>query len=134
MFGPTPERNYNLKVNKKQKHLAFLSALSLLALEKRVGLFDSHSVLKEAKISTKTVVSFLKANNFLPKKGWLLIVSKSQELFLSTKNVPNVKVVKPLSLTVSLLQAAAFLLCDRLALQELVEARKNVKAARGGRV
>lgn len=110
--------------------MGFLSALTILAIERKVGVFDSQSVLENAKISTKTVVSYLKANNFLPKKGWLLIVSQSKELFLSTKNVPNIKVVRPLSLTVSLLYTTAFLLCDRLALQELVDAKTPIQSSK----
>lgn len=121
VFGPSPERNYKLKVTKKQKHLAFLSALSLLALEKRVAVFEVQNALNQERISTKTAVNFLKTNNFLPKKGHLLIASLSKELFLATKNVPNIKVVKPLSVTVSLLQAAAFFLCDQEAIKQLLE-------------
>lgn len=127
MFGPTPERNYKLKVSKKQKKLAFLSALTILAIEKKVGVFEAQTVLEKEKISTKTVVSFLKANNFLPKKGCLLIVTHSKEIFLSTKNVPNIKVVRPLSLTVSLLYTTSFLLFDSSALQELVEAKTPIQ-------
>lgn len=100
-----------------------MSALTVLGLNRRVGVFDSQTVLEEGKISTKTVVSFLKENNYLPKKGSLLIVTRSKEVFLSTKNIPNIKVVKPFSLTVSLLYQTSFLLCDEAALQELVEAK-----------
>ena len=47
-FGPRVERNYNLKVNKKVRRLAFLSALSLLAKEGSI-LVDDSIKLKEPK-------------------------------------------------------------------------------------
>lgn len=86
-----------------------------------MAVFEVQNALNRERISTKTTVNFLKTNNFLPKKGHLLIASLSKELFLATKNVPNIKVVKPLSVTVSLLQAAAFFLCDQEAIQQLLE-------------
>nr|AXX39335.1 50S ribosomal protein L4 [Mycoplasmopsis gallinarum]AXX39336.1 50S ribosomal protein L4 [Mycoplasmopsis gallinarum] len=94
-FGPTPERNYELKVNRKVKKLAFISALTLLAQSKAVVADD----LKLNKISTKEAIQKLNELNVTHLKH-ILVVSNDELVQKSLNNVPNVVVVRPNSVLV----------------------------------
>ncbi|MXR05879.1 50S ribosomal protein L4 [Mycoplasma flocculare] len=94
-FGPTIQRNYNLKVNKKVKKIAFASALSQLAQNKQILVSD----FSQDKISTKLLVQHLKTFNIVHLRH-ILIASSDSNLFLSARNLPNVELVKPNSITI----------------------------------
>ncbi|WLP85455.1 50S ribosomal protein L4 [Mycoplasma seminis] len=94
-FGPTPNRNYSLKVNRKVKLAAFVSALTLLAKDNAVIVDD----LALDTISTKAMaakLAELKVNNFKN----VLVVTENETVFKSAKNIPNVVLSKANSLTV----------------------------------
>jgi len=57
-FGPTAERNFKLKINKKVRRKALLMSLSSKAADERVMLLDS---LTLPAIKTKTIVAVLQA-------------------------------------------------------------------------
>lgn len=97
-FGPQSNRNYNFKVNKKVRKLAFLSALTLLAKEKLV-LIDDKNSFKLKEIKTKALVDILKSKKIDNKKH-ILIVSNDINIFKSANNLENVAVVKLESLSV----------------------------------
>ena len=98
-FGPRTERNYNLKVNKKARKLAFFSALSLLAKEGSV-LVDDSIKLKEPK--TKELVKQIKNLNLEGRKR-IVIVSSDENIYKSANNIPNVAAIKLSALTVEVL-------------------------------
>lgn len=94
-FGPTPERNYNLKVNKKVRKAAFISALTLLARNNAVIIDD----LKLDKISTKAAVAKLTTLKIQNLKH-ILVVTTDETLYKSLSNLPNVICSKPNSVSV----------------------------------
>ncbi len=98
-FGPKPERNYCLKVNKKLRKLAFFSALSLLAKEGSVLVNDSIKI-KEPK--TKELINQIKNLNLEGRKR-IVIVTSDENIYLSANNIPNVAAIKLSSLTVEAL-------------------------------
>ena len=66
VFGPTPNRNYNVKLNKKVRNLAFRSALSLFLKEEKLVVLDDlviengktkdfQAVLNNLKLDGKTL-------------------------------------------------------------------------------
>lgn len=57
-FGPQVEKNYNIKVNKKVRKLAFFSALTLLAKDGNVLVNDD---IKLSKPKTKDLIKQLKS-------------------------------------------------------------------------
>nr|WP_230861263.1 50S ribosomal protein L4 [Mycoplasma sp. 'Moose RK'] len=108
-FGPTTARNYQLKVNKKVKKLAFVSALSQLANHQQVLVSD----FAMTKVSTKTLVNQLKSLEIAHLRR-ILIASTDQNLFLSARNLPNVELLKPTSLTVeSLIKADLLVISEK---------------------
>lgn len=107
-FGPTTQRNYNLKVNKKVKKLAFISALSQLAQNQQILVND----FSMNKISTKLLVDQLKIFK-IDQLRHILIASSDPNLFLSARNLPNVELVKTNSLTVESLIKADLLIISK---------------------
>lgn len=98
-FGPRVERNYELKVNKKVRKLAFFSALSLLAKEGSI-LVDDSIKLKEPK--TKELIKQINNLNLEGRKR-IIIVSSDENVYKSANNIPNVVAIKLNSLTVEAL-------------------------------
>lgn len=94
-FGPTPERNYTLKVNKKVRFAAFVSALTLLAKNNQVILDD----MKLESISTKAAVAKLEELKIKDLKH-ILIVTTDETLYKSVANLKNVIAVKPNSVSI----------------------------------
>ncbi|VEU74542.1 50S ribosomal protein L4 [Mycoplasmopsis citelli] len=100
-FGPQAEKNYSLKVNKKVRHNAFVSALTLLAQDKAVLVDD----LKLEVISTKALNLKLKELSVNHLKH-VLVVTENYEVFKSANNLPNVATSKANSLSVEALVGA----------------------------
>lgn len=90
VFGPKPN-TYDSKINKKEKKLAFLSALKHRLLEQNIKVVDKFEVL-----SHKTK-DFLKISEALKIKGEKILILTAEEnnnLLLSSRNIPNILVKK----------------------------------------
>ncbi|MCA8844324.1 50S ribosomal protein L4 [Mycoplasmopsis bovis] len=94
-FGPTPARNYKLKVNKKVRFNAFISALTLLAQSKAVVIDD----FKLESISTKAAINKLNDLGIKNQKH-ILIATNDEVTYKSVANLQNVICVKPSSVSV----------------------------------
>ncbi|UUM20492.1 50S ribosomal protein L4 [Mycoplasma sp. 2045] len=113
-FGPKPNRNYSLKVNKKVKFRAFISALTLLAQDQAVIVDD----LALDTISTKTVAAKL-AELQVANLKHVLVVTENTMVYKSVRNLPNVTVVKANSLTVEAAIAADVMIVSNESLELL---------------
>jgi len=95
VFGPTPERNYNLKVNKKVRKNALFSALSLKASDNSIKVQE----LKLDKISTKELIN--QVTKLLGKdQKKALIVTSDEKIFKSANNVKTIDTTKLASMSV----------------------------------
>ncbi|MCU4117301.1 50S ribosomal protein L4 [Mycoplasma zalophi] len=112
-FGPTTAKNYSLKVNKKVRSLAIRSALSQLAKAEQVFEYE----FKLAKPSTSTLAQQLKELKLDNNK--VLIVTSDLNVFLSARNLENVKTLKVTSLSVEELLATDCLLISEIDLKIL---------------
>ena len=94
IFGPS-QRSYAIKVPKKVKKLALKMALSSKVEDNNIYVIDDFKI---ESIKTKEFVSVLNALNLSD----LLIVSDSEEatILLSSRNIPDVKVIKTEGLNV----------------------------------
>lgn len=93
VFGPTPEKNYKLKMNRKVRALALRSAYSVVVKDKQLIALES---LAFDAPKTKGFVEFMKAFNVDSK---LLVIvgpeiEKDDNIFLSGQNLRQVKVAK----------------------------------------
>ena len=90
-FGPTTERNYNIKMNKKERRLALKSALSYKVIDSELTVLDS---LKLDNAKTKEMLSVMK-NLKLEKSALFVVDELTDEVILASRNVKGVKVILP---------------------------------------
>lgn len=88
-FGPRP-RDFDVRVPKKVKRLARQSALNARAREGNLSIFEPLD-LEEPR--TKTVAAFLDAVGAGGKKVVLLTNGLDRTMYLSARNIPDVKVM-----------------------------------------
>ena len=102
IFGPRP-RNYSFKLNKNLKRLARKSALSIQAKDNNLVVIEDFNF--EAP-STKNFISVLKALNLDSKKSLFVLGESNSNVYLSSRNLKNSKVVNNTGLsTYSVLNA-----------------------------
>ena len=89
-FGPTPNRNYTKKQNKKERRLALKSALTYKANDKEIF------VVEDIKLETSKTKEFIKLLEGLKITGKTLIVVKelTDNLILASRNLSDVKVIE----------------------------------------
>jgi len=102
IFGPRP-RNYSFKLNKNLKRLARKSALSVQAKDNNVVVIEDFNF--EAP-STKNFINVLKALDLDSKKSLFVLGESNNNVYLSSRNLKNSKVVNNTGLsTYSVLNA-----------------------------
>lgn len=121
-FGPTKERNFNKKVNKKMKQKALQMSLTDKVNENNFVVVDE---LKLVEIKTKNLVNIL---NKLPTKAaksvLIVLPAKDEIMVKSLRNLNNVKSILADSLNVVDILKYEFLLIDKPALAKLTKIYK----------
>ncbi|MEI6305361.1 MAG: 50S ribosomal protein L4 [Deltaproteobacteria bacterium] len=87
-FGPK-SKEYNLSINKKARNAALCSALTLQFRSERITVLDR---LDFDKISTSDFAGFIK--RFEIDRSLIITDNFSNNLHLSSRNVPHIKLVK----------------------------------------
>lgn len=90
IFGPKP-RDYSLKINKKVKILARKSALTYKAKENTITIIEP---LTFEQPKTKQFVEVLRNFNATQKKLLFVLDELNNNVILSARNVPNVRIVR----------------------------------------
>jgi len=86
IFGPKPHK-YDFKLNRKVKDLAKISALSYKA--KEAAIYVVEDIVLDAP-KTKELVGIMKGLNVSNKKTILVLPEYNDNVYLSTRNVPNI--------------------------------------------
>ena len=86
VFAPKP-RDYSFKMNKKEKRLALLSALSSKVAESKIVVLDE---FKLDEIKTKKFVEVM--NNLKVENALVVLEGENKNVVLSGRNIPSVKV------------------------------------------
>ncbi len=86
IFGPKPH-GYTIKLNRKVKDLAKISALSYKAKENAIVVVED--ITLDAP-KTKHVVEVINALNVANKKSIIVLPEYNDNVYLSTRNIPNV--------------------------------------------
>ena len=89
VFGPSP-RDYSQKINKKVKRLARKSALSIKAKQKSIIVLED---FKLDKPQTKVFIRILESLGLAEKKSLLVLAESNKNVYLSSRNLKNSKVV-----------------------------------------
>lgn len=95
VFGPRP-RDYSFKLNKKVKSLARLSALSSLMKDNKIALVEPINLSRP---KTKEFNSILSNLPITGKKTLVVTSEANENVFLSSRNLRQVKVSTAASLT-----------------------------------
>jgi len=90
VFGPKP-RVYDIKINKKVKILARKSALSGKAKENKIKVVENFN-FEEPK--TKKLSEIFKNLNIEQLKTLLVLSKNDENLFLSSRNIPNTRIMQ----------------------------------------
>lgn len=86
IFGPKPHA-YDIKLNRKVKDLAKMSALSYKAKENAIVVLED--VQMDAP-KTKAFTSILSSLNLVGKKALFVMPENNENFYLSLRNVPKV--------------------------------------------
>jgi len=86
IFGPKPHA-YDFKLNRKVKDLAKMSALSYKAKDNAIMVIEDVNM---AAPKTKQVAEIMNSLKLSDKKTLILIPEYNDNLYLSTRNIPNI--------------------------------------------
>lgn len=143
-FGPTSQRNFSLKINKKVKRKALFMGLSDKAANQKIILLDKLELseiktkkffeilqnlkLKEKKVKTaekipasKTEPKKVKAKKIKEKSILLIIPQKDEKIIKSARNIFRLKVLNAASLNVLDVLKYQYLLLPILSLNKIEE-------------
>ena len=86
IFGPKPH-SYDFKLNRKVKDLAKISALSYKAKDSAIYVIEDINMDTP---KTKAVVEIMNSLNLADKKTLIVLPEYNDNLYLSTRNIPNI--------------------------------------------
>jgi large subunit ribosomal protein L4 len=95
VFGPQP-RDYSFKLNKKVKQLARKSALSYKAKGKNITVLEDFKLEAPKTSEYAKIMKNLKVED---KKSLLIVSDNNKNIYLSSRNIPEAKVVTVSELT-----------------------------------
>ena len=119
-LGPKP-RDYSIKMNRKERRLALLSALSYKNKEKAIVVVDNIDITSN---KTKDMLNALKSLELTDKKVLIIMDELSENVILASRNLQNVLLMEPFELNVLDIVNADVLLMDKQALSDVEEALK----------
>jgi len=118
-FGPTKERVFAKKINKKMKRKALLMALSSKIKDQEMILLDK---LEIAEAKTKQMVEVInnlkkKIKKDLDKGTLIVLVERESKIVRATRNIPKIKVIRADSLSVLDVLSCKYLLMPQGAIE-----------------
>ena len=119
-LGPQP-RDYSIKMNRKERRLALLSALSYKNKEKAIVIVDN---IELAGNKTKDMLNALKSLELDEKKVLVIMDELTEQVILASRNLANVLLMDPAEINVLDILNADVLLMDKQALTDVEEALK----------
>ena len=119
-LGPQP-RNYQIKMNRKERVLALRSALSYKARDKEIVIVDNFDI---AGHKTKDMLSVLKELELVDKKVLLVMDELTENVILASRNLANILVMEPAELNVYDIVNSDVLLMSKASVKEVEEALK----------
>ena len=128
-FGPRNERNFSLKINKKQKHKALAMMLSSKVKDGKIAVLDTLA-LKEPR--TKYMVDILRAfTAVLPeaatRKTLIIISGMDKNITLASRNLPKAKVLRADSLNVNDLLTYRYVIIPKEAIEVIEKTYGGMK-------
>ena len=119
-LGPKP-RDYSIKMNRKERRLALLSALSYKNKEKAIVVVDNLDI---ASSKTKDMLNALKTLELTDKKVLVIMDELTENVILASRNLSNVLLMEPMEINVLDIVNSDVLLFDKQGLADVEEALK----------
>ena len=119
-LGPKP-RDYSIKMNRKERRLALLSALSMKNKEKAIIVVDNIDLSSS---KTKDMVNALEKLEVLDKKVLIIMDELTENVILASRNLANVLLMEPVEINVLDIVNADVLLLNKQAVSDIEEALK----------
>ena len=112
VFGPTP-RDYDKKMNRKERRLALKSALAYKDIEKAIVVVDN---LKLETNKTKDMLNILNNLKLANKKVLIVVDELNENLILATRNIASVMLLEASEInTLDVVSADALLMTTEAA-------------------
>ena len=118
VFAPVP-RDYSMRMNRKEKRAALLSALSSRAQEKKVIIIDE---IKADEYKTKPLADMFK--NLKVDKALLVLEEGDDKARISARNIKDVKCASPNTINVYDILKYDTLVASKAALKKIEEVYK----------
>ena len=115
VFAPKP-RDYSFKMNKKEKRIALLSALSSKVAESKIVVLDE---FKLDEIKTKKFVEVM--NNLKVENALVVLEGENKNVVLSGRNIPSVKVTATNEINTYVVLKYTTLVVTKAAVEKLEE-------------
>lgn len=95
-FGPTKERVFKKKINKKMRKIAFFMALSVKAKNNLLLILDKLSLRQpKTKSMTKIIDNWkLEIKNFKEGSCLIALPRKDENIIRATRNIPNLQTIE----------------------------------------
>ncbi len=116
VFGPTNDRNYAQKVNKKQKRLALMHALADLAANERLFVVDSIAIESGKTKDAKAFVASFKQRDILVVKEMI-----DDQTFLAFRNLQQTYLIEPNELNGYLAAAYHAIVIEKAVFEQLTK-------------
>lgn len=115
VFAPKP-RDYEIRLNKKEKRIALKSALTAKAREEKIYVIDD---IKVDEIKTKTMVNLF--NKLEVSKALVILKDNDRSVIYSTRNIPDVKTAQTNTINVFDILKYDNIVIDKKALETIEE-------------
>ena len=119
-LGPKP-RDYSIKMNRKERRLALISALSYKNKNKNIVVVDNFDLETN---KTKDFVKILKDLKLNDKKVLIVMDELTENVILASRNLANILLTEPSEINVLDIVNADVLLLTKQAVSEIEEALK----------
>ena len=120
-FGPSP-RSYDLKINKKVKKIARISALSSKCSSGNILVLDNFNI---SDIKTKNVETIIKSLKLSDKKITFLCQETDSNFYLSCRNLKGVNLFRAQDVPIHQLMDANTLILDELSVDYFNKLKNN---------
>ncbi len=122
-FGPTKERNYKKKINKKMKKRALFMVLSAKVKDKELRILED---LKLEKPKTKEMVKILSKIQHLKSKiqnpsTLIVLPKKDEKVIKAARNIPKIETIEARNLNALDLLSFKYLLIPKKAIKTIKE-------------
>lgn len=122
-FGPTKDKNFSKKINKKVKANALRMALTDRAKQDSIIIFDD---IKFKEIKTKVLADWLKIKPLADKKILIVLNRFDKNIDRSARNISRIKVVSLASINLLDVLAFPYLVLTESALDNLIKKYNTV--------